>query len=77
MNEKDFLAILEEFGYVVDPSFRVYTEEDGYVTYECNYDNGEDDEKVNADVCKYNSNHICCKISNMTHECEGCIYKGD
>lgn len=47
MNEKDFLAILEEFGYVVDPSFRVYTEEDGYVIYECNYSEGDLNETCN------------------------------
>lgn len=33
--------------------------------------------KVNIDICKYNPNYMCYKISNMTYKCKGCVYRGD
>ena len=37
MNKEDFEVMIDEFGYILDPSYQVFTEEDGYETYKRKY----------------------------------------
>lgn len=30
--------------------------------------------EVNVDLCKYDPDSICCKITNMAFDCKGCPY---